>query len=461
MAITRIGTYSQIKGASYSLPCIVATTGAITLSGTQTIDGVALNVGDRVLVKDQGTAANGIYVVASGAWSRAVDMSLDDDVFQGLQVFITSGSTYVGSIFTIGNANPITLGTTILTFQLAPYSAGTSGTSGTNGSNGTSGATFGTAGTSGNPGTAGTAGTSGSSGATYGTSGSAGTSGETFGTSGTNGASGTSGTTGTSGVNGTGGTSGATFGTSGTSASSGTAGTSGSSGQTYGTAGTTGTSGATFGTSGTNGRNGTGGTSGTNGANGTSGTSGTTGTTGTSGTGILLPGTSGSAITFPLTTVSTVGQLALGGVVAYIFVPGNPGYVAGETHGLIATVNDLSQGIAWGCQGTSTGATATAIGTGQSNTNTISAICPSSAAYACKNLLQNGYNDWYMPSYNELQQLYNNRVAIGNFNSGVSYWCSTEYDATNAWYCYFGGGAFSLSSKNWSGSMGVRPIRTF
>jgi len=52
-----------------------ATTANITLSGTQTIDGIAVVVGDRVLVKDQSTASgNGIYTVASGAWARATDM---------------------------------------------------------------------------------------------------------------------------------------------------------------------------------------------------------------------------------------------------------------------------------------------------------------------------------------------------------------------------------------------------
>jgi len=52
-----------------------ASTGNLTLSGTQTVDGIALIAGDLVLVKDQSTPANnGIYVVAAGAWSRASDM---------------------------------------------------------------------------------------------------------------------------------------------------------------------------------------------------------------------------------------------------------------------------------------------------------------------------------------------------------------------------------------------------
>ena len=120
MAITRLGTYAQIKGSSLKLPCSVATTGAITLSGTQTIDGVAVVAGDRVLVKNQGTGStNGIYVVAAGAWSRAVDMSLDDDVFQGLSVYINLGTTNSNTTFVLTTANPITLGTTSLTFSLS------------------------------------------------------------------------------------------------------------------------------------------------------------------------------------------------------------------------------------------------------------------------------------------------------------------------------------------------------
>ena len=51
-----------------------ASTANLTLSGTQTVDGIALVAGDRILAKDQTTtSANGIYVVAAGAWARALD----------------------------------------------------------------------------------------------------------------------------------------------------------------------------------------------------------------------------------------------------------------------------------------------------------------------------------------------------------------------------------------------------
>ena len=116
--ITRLGTYSQIKGSSVKLPCKVATTASITLNGTQTIDGVAVVSGERVLVKNQATAStNGIYIVASGAWSRAVDMSISEDAFDGVQVFVNSGSTNSEKTFVLVTDDPIVLGTTDLTFN--------------------------------------------------------------------------------------------------------------------------------------------------------------------------------------------------------------------------------------------------------------------------------------------------------------------------------------------------------
>jgi hypothetical protein len=151
--ITRLGTYSQIKGSPQKIPCRVATTGNITLSSTQTIDGVAVVAGDRVLVWQQSTSANnGIYIVAAGSWTRAVDMSLDDDVFTGLGVYVNSGTTHSGKNFVVTTSNPITLGTTSLTFA---QSAGGSGSSGSSGSSGTSGSS-GSSGTSGSSGSSGT-----------------------------------------------------------------------------------------------------------------------------------------------------------------------------------------------------------------------------------------------------------------------------------------------------------------
>lgn len=89
-----------------------ATTANITLSGEQTIDAVAVVAGDRVLVKDQTSASeNGIYVAAAGAWSRAAD-----EVANGIYALVTDGTVNGLKYFVLSTPNPITLGTTGLTF---------------------------------------------------------------------------------------------------------------------------------------------------------------------------------------------------------------------------------------------------------------------------------------------------------------------------------------------------------
>jgi hypothetical protein len=88
-------------------PVRVATLGNITLSGVQTIDGVALSVGDRVLVRAQTSGVqNGIYDVKSGAWTRSADFDRDNDVVAGTSVMAGSGSTYGGSEFYVSTTNP-------------------------------------------------------------------------------------------------------------------------------------------------------------------------------------------------------------------------------------------------------------------------------------------------------------------------------------------------------------------
>jgi hypothetical protein len=96
-----------------------ATTGNITLSNTQTVDGVALAVGNRVLVKNQDTASeNGIYVVASGAWTRATDAdnSPAGEVTSGMFAFVEQGTVNADSGWVLTTDGTITLDTTGLTF---------------------------------------------------------------------------------------------------------------------------------------------------------------------------------------------------------------------------------------------------------------------------------------------------------------------------------------------------------
>jgi hypothetical protein len=94
----------------------VATTANITLSGTQTIDGVAVVAGERVLVKNQTTASqNGIYVVAAGAWTRSTDADTGPEM-EGLAVFALEGTVNVDTAWVCTTNPPIAIGTTPLAF---------------------------------------------------------------------------------------------------------------------------------------------------------------------------------------------------------------------------------------------------------------------------------------------------------------------------------------------------------
>ena len=94
----------------------VATTANISLSGTQTIDGASTSAGDRVLVKDQSTAAdNGIYVVASGTWARATDADSSAKVTPGMFVFVELGTAGGDNGYVLTN-DSVTLGSTALVF---------------------------------------------------------------------------------------------------------------------------------------------------------------------------------------------------------------------------------------------------------------------------------------------------------------------------------------------------------
>ena len=105
----------------------VATTGNIVLSGTQTIDSVAVQVGQFVLVKNQTTASqNGIYVVASGAWSRAANFPGAYVIQQNcaIGVFAKSGANGAGNLYNLSTSGgALTIGTSALTFNLSQHPA--------------------------------------------------------------------------------------------------------------------------------------------------------------------------------------------------------------------------------------------------------------------------------------------------------------------------------------------------
>ena len=114
-AYTKSEVDAFLQGLDPKASVKVATTANITLSGTQTIDGIAVSAGDRVLVKDQSTASqNGIYVVAAGAWTRATDMDVAAE-FPGAYVFVEQGTANADKGYVCTN-DSVTVGTTSVTF---------------------------------------------------------------------------------------------------------------------------------------------------------------------------------------------------------------------------------------------------------------------------------------------------------------------------------------------------------
>jgi stress response protein SCP2 len=117
-AVTRQYVDAIAQGMDFKESVRAATTANITLSNEQTIDGVSVVDGDRVLVKNQSTGSqNGIYIVTDGgAWTRSSDADSDIEVDSGLFVFVEEGTANADTGWVLSTNDPITLGSTSLTF---------------------------------------------------------------------------------------------------------------------------------------------------------------------------------------------------------------------------------------------------------------------------------------------------------------------------------------------------------
>lgn len=159
----------------------------------------------------------------------------------------------------------------------------------------------------------------------------------------------------------------------------------------------------------------------------TNGTAYTFTVTATNATGTSAASDASNSVT-PLAYY--IGQSYGGGIIFYIDGTGQ--------HGLISATIDQSTLAQWGCYGTSI-STSTDIGSGQANTTAIVTGCVTAgiAARICNDLVLNGYSDWFLPSKDELNQMYLQKANIGVFADN-SYWSSSEATATKAWYQVFG-----------------------
>ena len=160
-----------------------------------------------------------------------------------------------------------------------------------------------------------------------------------------------------------------------------------------------------------------------------------------------------------------VGSSYQGGIIAYIFVSGDSGYVAGQTHGLIVASSDQGSANWQNIPTTQNLGTSSVLGAGSSNTSIITTKYGAGtyAAKLCSSYSSGGYSGWYLPSKDELNKLYLNRVAINaGFGSTIAYWSSTEYSASEAWTQNLSTGVQTGANESrYTFNRNVRAIRSF
>ena len=140
-------------------------------------------------------------------------------------------------------------------------------------------------------------------------------------------------------------------------------------------------------------------------------------------TGCSNPSDSESSVSY------AIGDIGPSGVGKVFYI------TDGGLHGLEAAPSDQGTFQVWSdIDSTSIGTTGTAIGTGSDNTDAIinQSGHTKSAAQVCRNYHGGGLTDWFLPSQEELHELYQNKTAVGGFEN-MSYWSSSEYLDSHAW----------------------------
>jgi opacity protein-like surface antigen len=168
----------------------------------------------------------------------------------------------------------------------------------------------------------------------------------------------------------------------------------------------------------------------------------------------------------PANNVYKIGDTGPAG--GYIFY--DKGVVTYGWRYLEAAPDDLPAPIRWGPNNTVIKDTETAVGTGKANTQRIAPIInrhgEDGAALLCTALNINGYQDWFLPSKDELNLMYVNlkKKGLGGFGDGY-YWSSSEYNYFDAWVQRFRDGSQNYSFFYTKGdkdhALPVRAIRAF
>jgi hypothetical protein len=184
----------------------------------------------------------------------------------------------------------------------------------------------------------------------------------------------------------------------------------------------------------------------------------------------------GNEVNFTTTNTLGLGDYypEQGGFIIYLLQPTDPGYDPNTPHGLIVSVSYNGNATAsWVCTSTFLGGTSTDLFTGLNNTNIMLNNCQETGnqnniADKCNEYSSHGFNDWYAPSLNELEQIYFIRGVINatiielNLGGPIQpdrHWSSSEIDANTASSFSFGNGTIGNNPK--SHNMSIRPIRTF
>jgi len=212
----------------------------------------------------------------------------------------------------------------------------------------------------------------------------------------------------------------------------------------------------------------------------TSSPGGITGTISQSGSGsIIVSGlTSGTAYTFTVTATNAMGTSLASAVSNSVVIPqplaigdtyqgGIIFYLDGNGGGLIAADSD-QYSAQWGCYEQSIAGTSSAVGTGAANTTAILSGCSEIyiGGWFCADLTLGGYTDWFLPSKDELNLMYDNigpgdELGLGNVGDFDNdyYWSSTETAGSFAWAQNFAGGYQGGLYK--INTFSVRAVRAF